>query len=1011
VRTPQDLPRRTRRAGRRGRLWLVIAVIVVIVVLASLRTLATFYTDYLWFGSVQLAGVWRKLFVVKAELFFGFAAIFFVLLWVNLAVVDRLAPTELALGPEDELVRRYQQRVAPRAVLVRSIVSVVIALIAATGALGQWRNYLLFRNGGSFDATDPQFHKNVGFFVFKLPFLSFLVSWAFVTLVVIGIVTVIAHYLNGGVRVQSGTPSVAPQVKVHISVLLACMALVKAAGYVLARYNLDLSQNGYVQGAGYTDVHARLPALTLLIWISLLAAVILLINIRRRGWALPVLGVGLWAFVAIVVGAIYPAIVQAVKVNPAQNTLERPYIARNIAATRAALGINNVKQSTFSATQSLTPAQVVANQDTLNNVQLWDPTQTAAAYTKLQATKSYYSFNTLAVDRYAINGNLVPMVVGVRQINDSDLPSQGWVNTHLQYTHGYAMILAPSNAQNGDQPAFAISQVPPQSTSGAPTITQPRVYFGLNNPNGGDVDYVLADTRQPEIDYQAGSSSGNPVDSTYSGKDATGGVQLKNFLVKAAFAIRFGDFNLLVSDLVTSHSRLMFVRDITQMAQKAAPFLSYDSDPYPVLSGGQIYWVLDAYTTTDNYPYAQNINTASLPSNSGLNQNANYVRNSVKVVVNAYSGKMTFYDVTGLTHSKDPILQTWEKIFPGMFTPVSQMPAALRSHLRYPEDLLNVQTAAYGRYHITQPLAFYNATNAWNVSPSAGSGSPNQALPTTFTTNAQGNVTSANVTRMAPIYELFKVPGQSQESFNLVDAFVPVSQGDQIQTMSAFMVAGSDPGQYGKLTVFQTPPIDGPALVDADISADQKISSQISLLNQNGSSVELGTLQFVPVGDSMLYFRPFYVESSRNPFPKLDYYVVVYAGAQGQSQVAFDTTLTAALQDLFQVSLSPTSPSSPTTPQPTGPATVSQKVQSLIAQANTDFQQAQTDLKAGNFAAYGTDVTNLQGVLQQLQQATASSKASSSTSGKAKSSATTTTSTTVPNSVALGRTAGDKHGL
>jgi uncharacterized membrane protein (UPF0182 family) len=1011
VRTPQDLPRRTRRAGRRGRLWLVIAVIVVIVVLASLRTLATFYTDYLWFGSVQLAGVWRKLFVVKAELFFGFAAIFFVLLWVNLAVVDRLAPTELALGPEDELVRRYQQRGAPRAVLVRSIVSVVIALIAATGALGQWRNYLLFRNGGSFDATDPQFHKNVGFFVFKLPFLSFLVSWAFVTLVVIGIVTVIAHYLNGGVRVQSGTPSVAPQVKVHISVLLACMALVKAAGYVLARYNLDLSQNGYVQGAGYTDVHARLPALTLLIWISLLAAVILLINIRRRGWALPVLGVGLWAFVAIVVGAIYPAIVQAVKVNPAQNTLERPYIARNIAATRAALGINNVKQSTFSATQSLTPAQVVANQDTLNNVQLWDPTQTAAAYTKLQATKSYYSFNTLAVDRYAINGNLVPMVVGVRQINDSDLPSQGWVNTHLQYTHGYAMILAPSNAQNGDQPAFAISQVPPQSTSGAPTITQPRVYFGLNNPNGGDVDYVLADTRQPEIDYQAGSSSGNPVDSTYSGKDATGGVQLKNFLVKAAFAIRFGDFNLLVSDLVTSHSRLMFVRDITQMAQKAAPFLSYDSDPYPVLSGGQIYWVLDAYTTTDNYPYAQNINTASLPSNSGLNQNANYVRNSVKVVVNAYSGKMTFYDVTGLTHSKDPILQTWEKIFPGMFTPVSQMPAALRSHLRYPEDLLNVQTAAYGRYHITQPLAFYNATNAWNVSPSAGSGSPNQALPTTFTTNAQGNVTSANVTRMAPIYELFKVPGQSQESFNLVDAFVPVSQGDQIQTMSAFMVAGSDPGQYGKLTVFQTPPIDGPALVDADISADQKISSQISLLNQNGSSVELGTLQFVPVGDSMLYFRPFYVESSRNPFPKLDYYVVVYAGAQGQSQVAFDTTLTAALQDLFQVSLSPTSPSSPTTPQPTGPATVSQKVQSLIAQANTDFQQAQTDLKAGNFAAYGTDVTNLQGVLQQLQQATASSKASSSTSGKAKSSATTTTSTTVPNSVALGRTAGDKHGL
>ena len=994
MRTPQDLPRRTPRAARRGRFWLVIAVVVVIVVLASLRTIATFYTDYLWFGSVHLSGVWRRLFEVKVGLFFGFAAIFFLILWVNLAVVDRLAPGEMALGPEDELVRRYQQRVAPRAVLVRSVISVVIALIAASGAAGQWSNYLLFMSGGSFGATDPQFHKNVGFFVFKLPFLSFVVSWVFISLVVVAILTVIAHYLNGGIRVQSGRPNVAPQVKVHISVLLACMALVKAAGYVLARYNLDLSQNGYVQGAGYTDVHARLPALMLLIWISLLAAVILLINIRRRGWALPVLGVGLWAFVAVVVGAIYPAIVQAVKVNPAQNSLEQMYIGRNIDATRTAIGIKNVQRSTFKGTQTLTSSQVVANQATLNNVQLWDPTLTANTYTKLQATKSYYSFNTLAVDRYSVNGSLVPMVVGVRQVNDSDLPSQGWVNTHLQYTHGYAMILAPSNGSNDGQPSFAISQVPPVSSPGAPAIAQPRVYFGLNNPNGGDAGYVLGDTRQAEIDYPPASTAGNAVSSTYNG---SGGVQLKNFFVKAAFAIRFSDFNLLVSDLVTSHSRLMFVRDITQMAQKAAPFLSYDSDPYPVLSGGQIYWVLDAYTTTGNYPYSQNIDTTSLPANSGLNQSINYVRNSVKVVVNAFSGEMTFYDVTSLTNTKDPILQTWEKVFPGMFKPVSQMNAALRAHLRYPEDLLSVQAATYGRYHITKPLAFFSATNAWNVSQSAGAGSPNQALPTTFTTNAQGTaVGPGQVTRMSPIYELFQVPGQSAQSFNLVDAFVPVSKGDQIQTMAGFVVAGSDPGQYGKLTVFQTPPIDGPALVDADISANQTISSQISLLNQNGSSVQLGTLQVVPVGDSMLYFRPFYVQSSRNPFPKLDYYIVVYSGATGQSQVAFQPTLPQALQQLFSVSLPGGTPSTTAPTAPGTPSSVSQRVQNLINQANQDFQQAQTDLKSGNFAAYGTDVTSLQGVLQQLQQASGNGSSSSSSSTSA-----STTTTTVPSGVAL----------
>ena len=1008
MRSPQDLPLRRRGPSRRGRIWIVVAVVVVIILFASLRSIATFFTDYLWFSSVNLSSEWRHLFVVKVGLFLVFAAIFFVLLWVNLAVVDRLAPRELALGPEDELVRRYQQRIAPRAVLVRSIVAVVVALIAASSAVGQWRNYLLFANGVYFtgpNRNDPQFHKNLGFYMFKLPFLSFIVQWAFVTLVVIAVITIIAHYLNGGIRVQSGSPSVASQVKVHLSVLLAAMAVVKALGYVLARYNLDLSQNGYVQGATYTDVHARLPALTLLFWISLLAAVILLVNIRRRGWALPILGVGLWAFVAIVVGAIYPAIVQAVKVTPAQNSLEKPYISRNIAATRAALGLDQVKLSTFTPTQSLTSSSILANTPTIDDVQLWDATGggnsslTWPTYTKLQQTRSYYAFNTLAVDRYDVDGTNEPVVVGVRQVNDNDLPSQGWVNTHLQYTHGYGMILAPANDANSHQPVFSISQVPTSSQPGAPKITQPNVYFGVANPNGGDTNYVLANTKQPEIDYQATNSS-SPVTSHYRGPEATGGVQLSNFLIKAAFAIRFGDFNLLVSDQVTHQSRLMFVRDITQMAQKAAPFLSYDSDPYPVLSGGQIYWVLDAYTTSDNYPYAQNANTTSLPANSGLNENFNYVRNSVKVVVNAYSGQMKFYDVTALTHTTDPVLKTWERAFPGMFTPVSKMPASLRAHLRYPEDLLSVQSAMFGRYHITSPGAFYNATNAWSVSPTAGSGSPSQALPQIFTSNSQG-IISSQVARMAPIYEMFTVPGQSAPTFNLVETFVPSANSNQIQTMSGFLTAGSDPSDYGKLTMFQTPPIDGPALVDADISGTQAISRQISLLNQNGSSVLLGSLQVVPIADSMLYFRPFYVTSSRNAFPKLDYYIVVYAGAQqGTSKVAFDTTLQAALNDLFQVSL----------PGSTGPSSggsstsVSATVQNLIAQANQDFQQAQTDLKNGQFGAYGTEISALQSVLQKLQSAGAANS-HVSTPGKTKSTTTTTgtTTTTAASGVALGQ--------
>jgi len=1004
VRRPQDLPPRqprpprARSAVRRRRLWIVLAIVILIVIIASLRSIATFYTDYLWFGSVDLSGVWRHLFVVKLALFFAFAAIFFVALWVSLAVVDRVAASQLALGPEDELVRRYQQRVAPRAMLVRSLVSLVVALIAASSAIGQWSNYLLFANGVSFTgpgSTDPQFHKNVGFFVFKLPFLSFLVSWAFVSLIVIAIFTVIAHYLNGGIRIQQGRPSVSSQVKVHISVLLACMALVKAAGYYLGRYNLDLSTNGYVQGAGYTDVHARLPAYTLLMVISLLAIVILVVNIWQRGWALPILAVGLWAFVAIVVGAIYPAIVQALKVGPAQNQLEKPYIARNISATRMALGLNGIKTQPFAADASATAASLEGDTQSLNDVRLWDPEWTGNTYTKQQALVSFYSFNTLTMDRYKVDGQLVPMVVGVRQVNTGDLPAQGWVNTHLQYTHGYGMVLSPANQSSNGQPVFDIGDLPPTSVRGLPSLIQPSVYFGLSNPNGGDANYVVANTRQPEVDYAL--SSGANQDTHYSG---SGGVELNNFITRAAFALRFGDLNLLISDRLTPQSRVMFVRDVVQMAQKAAPFLSYDSDPYPVLVNGHIDWVIDAYTTTDHFPYSQDADTSAVAPNGGLSgQTFNYVRNSVKVVVNAYTGAMTFYDVTPLTHTTDPILQTWKKVFPGMFHPVSQMPKALIAHLRYPEDLFTVQAAAYGRYHLTEVQSFYNSSGAWTLSQSPGAGSPDAALPTTFTTNAQGQIVSTGqVQRMAPLYETFALPGKSKVSFNLIDAYVPYSASNERQTLSGFLVAGNDPGSYGKITSYVTPigqDTDGPALIDARITQNPAISQKISLLNTNGSQVILGNVLMLPVGQSMIYFRPFYVQSSRNPVPQLQYVIVVYSGPGGNSEVTFDTSLNAALTDVFQGLALPTPQSNGATPSQVGPAANAQ-VQNLINQANQDYQQAQTDLRAGNFSAYGTDLTNLQNVLQQLQQASGANAGASPSS----STSTTTTTTTTPNGVA-----------
>jgi hypothetical protein len=565
-------------------------------------------------------------------------------------------------------------------------------------------------------------------------------------------------------------------------------------------------------------------------------------------------------------------------------------------------------------------------------------------------------------------------------VNDAGLPATSWVNRTLQYTHGYGMIVSPSNGvtSNGD-PQFAVSDVPPVSSSGLPDVTQPSVYFGLNNAG-----YVVANTNQPEIDFQL--TNGANVETHYSG---TGGVQLSSFFDQAMFALRFSDFNLIISNQITNKSRLMFDRGVQARVSKAAPFLNLDADPYPVLVGGHIDWVQDAYTTSGNYPYAQNADTGAVPQGSGLSGTFNYVRNSVKVVIDAYSGQMTFYVMT----PNDPIIQTYEKAFHGMFTPASKMSAELRAHLRYPEDIFTVQATTFGKYHITSAASFYSAADAWQLSPSPGSGSPSQALATTLTTNAQGQqVSTGQLVRMAPIYQEMRVPNQTQQSFTLLDAFVPISNQSQIQTLSGFMIAGSDPGHYGQLNMFVTPrnnPVNGPAIVAAKIDATPEVSQQITLLNSNGSSALLGNVLMIPVANSLLYIQPLYVESSRNAFPELQRVIAVY----GNQPAAIGSTLSEALTKLFAA------PVSTAAGPPGSNGTLSPQVRSLLDQAQTAYQQSQTDLKAGNLGAYQTDINNLESFLQQVQQLTGGPVPTTSTtttttsplSGTANPTATTTT--------------------
>jgi len=986
VRIPSDLtadpsPRRRHRA----RWWLIGLAIVLVVLLISLRSLAGIYTDSLWFSSVGYHNVFSTLLAIKLGLFGVFGAIFFAVLWVNLVVCDRIAGHDIVLAQEDELVRRYQQYVRPYAGRIYVALAFVIALIGASGTIGQWNNWILFRHGGDFGITDPQFGKDIGFYVFKLPFLTFIVDWTLAILIVTLAVTLVFHYFNGGIQPQRGLPRVRPPVKAHISVLLALIALDKAVGYIFQRWSLVNAQDGYVNGAGYTDVHARLPAELLLAVVSVFAALILLYNIRQQGWTLPVLAIGIWAFVALVVGIIYPALLQTLKVTPAQSSLEAPYIQRNITATRDAYGLTNVKVHSFPASTSITAAQTVAASPTIANIRQWDPDPTISLQTfqRQQAIKSYYQFPALGVDRYTVGGQRTPVLIGVREISSANVPSPSWVNIHLQYTHGNGAAVALANQTNSSNPVYTVQGVPPTSSQGLPAITQPSVYFAL-----GESGYVVANTKQEEVDYQL---NGTSVESHYSG---TGGVQLSSIFTRAAFALRLGDFNLLISSQITNKSRIMFVRDPVAMAQKAAPFLSFDHDPYAVINkNGGIDWVVDGYTTTANYAYSQNADTQQVAIGSTLPASYNYVRNSVKVVIDAYSGKMTFYDAD----PKDPIIQAYSAAFPHMFQPLSKMSPQLQAHLRYPEDIFSVQSAIYGRYHLVNPQNFYAASNAWQLSPTAGAGPQSQALLAENTYNNQGQLVSTTPARMAPQYQVYSLPNTAQQVFTVSDGFVPASQStlsgsNQNFNLTAWMVGLSDPGQYGQLDLYETPQgTAGPANADAEISANSTVSKDISLLDTKGSEVLLGETLMVPISNSMVYLRPLYVAATTNPQPQLEYVVAVLG-----KNVEIDTSLSAVLSDLLQTTVS-----LPGTGVPSS-GTVPTAVSGFLSAAQTDYSNALAALKAGNLAGFQTDIQAMQQAITQAQQVIGTPKSPSTTTtttppkvGKAstKKSTSTTSST------------------
>ncbi|MCH7789367.1 MAG: UPF0182 family protein [Acidobacteria bacterium] len=868
----------------RGR-WILIGVLVVLfILLLSLRGIAGFYTDYLWFDSLDHASVWREVLLHRLGMATVFTLTFFLMLWVSLTVADRMAPKIRMPGPEDELLARYHEVVDPRQRLVRFGVTALFALFIGIPTASKWELWMLFRNRQEFGVDDPQFKTDIGFYIFQLPFLSFIVEWFFVGLIVIIGLTLIAQYLNGGIRVRAQGPPVTAAVKVHLSVLLALLALVRAVDYWLQRYELTLSSNGYVDGAGYTDINARLPALHLLILISLFSAGLLLYNIRRRGWALPAVAVGLWLFVQIVMGAIYPTFVQWRTVSPAESERESALIERNIEATRQAYGLSTVDTRVFEYEDGITAQDIVAAEATVDNIRLLDPLLAHATYERLQGERSFYEFPaTLDVDRYVIDGRPASVILGVRGLSLPELDS--WEEAHVSFTHGYALAASPAGAVDSEgEPTFIAGDLPMEVSDFPETLDDPQVYYGENL--GG---YSIVNTNRDEVDY---STASERVLTRYAGE---GGVGLDSIVRKAAFALRFGQFEPLLSSFITNESKVLYIRDIEDRVAELAPFLEWDTDPYAVAVDGRIHYILDGYTTSGSYPFSQAASGEDRDG-SGLGSGFNYIRNSVKAVVDSYSGEVTLYR----TPVNDPVLDAYDAAFDDLFVPFSDMPAEFVDHLRYPESLFRIQTSLWARYQVSDPQDFYDGQGSfWAVAQDPGREGTGPAVSSVVDEDTQ--TVSTQEHRVDPYHTLLQLPGETDLDFVNLRSFVNIDSNDSRKELSAFMVARADPDSYGELIVYSMDDdnVPGPALADERIRSNAAVSSRQTLLGQGGSTVSYGEMQLVPIGNTIVYVRPLYViAEGLSNVPTLENVIV----SQGR-QVVLATNLQEGLEELVGASL------------------------------------------------------------------------------------------------------------
>jgi uncharacterized protein len=894
-----------------------IAVVAVVGALIVAGRITGVVVDWMWFSSIGYVDVFWTAISAKVLLF---AAVFTASANVIAAsgfLAHRYArwpgswQVEAAgLSGTPDFINELADQLAPRIPWRASIAgsAAALGLILAAGEISNWDLVLRLLHQVPYGERDPVFGQDISFYLFSLPAYIAFKNWLLQLLFCCAIVAAVIYGVRGDITFERPPRGLSAAATAHGSALLGVFFVVKAGAYALDRFLLLYGDNGVVVGAGYTDIHVELPVLWVLIALAIAAAVASWVNMRRRDYRIPAASVLLVFGTSFVFALIYPALFQRLYVKPSELQLEMPYIQHNIALTRMAYGLNQIAVKPFPAEQELNLASLEANRATIDNIRLWDVQPLMDTYAQLQEIRTYYKFLSVDIDRYRLDTGYRQVMLSARELEPSMLPAnaQTWVNLHLLFTHGNGVVMSPVTEKSTEGlPSFYLQDIPPVA-HGGPAIREPRLYFG----EGGE-GYVIVKGNVPEFDYPKGKDN---VYTRYSGSD---GIAIGGTARRSLFAWEFDDPNILLTDYITNTSRILLHRNIQDRVRTIAPFLSLDHDPYLVTSKGRLFWMQDAYTTSRWFPYAQ----------PGFGDGANYIRNAVKIVIDAYNGTVDFY----VSDSADPILRTYQRIFPGLFKPLATMPQDLQQHIRYPEDLFQIQAQLYRAYHMDAAEVFYNREDLWQ-------------FPRELIGIDGGNSPG---TPMTPYYMIMRLPEEPREEFVLLLPMVP-SQRDN---MIAWLAARCDPPNYGKLIVYSFPKdklVYGPFQIEARIQQNTEISQQISLWNQMGSRVIRGHLLVVPIENSILYVSPLYLRAESGQLPELKRVIAAYG-----DRVVMEETLGGALAALFKESAPLASP-----PQGTADA--------RAREALAHYDRAIERLKAGDWSGFGAELDALRPLLEAL---------------------------------------------